>query len=252
MERFKIKFASSSLLALLFALILGILAISDRAVFRYEMFHPYFYLVFYPYAIGSSYLIDLICRDGFKKLLGYIFMGAIPFFIYFGVDTDMGLIVGVYTAPVGVVCALVYYFFTTLVQDSRILKNVIGWIIPLLLVTMTFSHFSFPAKKGFHEYYTSHGYHASFDELTGAVKVKVPVEWREEITLSIRVDDNEMGGYGYHIEDKSGSYVLTDSENDDKMRFKGGSSGPYYFVYQGEHLKGSIKVNWDIKELKNH
>ena len=252
MEKFKVKFASSSLLALLFALIIGVLAVSDRAVFRYEMFHPYFYLVFYPYAIGSSYLIDLICRDNFKKLLGYIFMGAIPFFIYFGVDTDMGLIVGLYTAPVGVVCALVYYFFTNMVQDNRILKNVIGWIIPLVLVAMTFSHFTFPAKKGFHEQYTSYGYRASFDELTGAVKVKVPVEKGEKITLTIHVDDNETGGYGYHIEDKRGSYVLTDSEDDDTLRFKGGSSGPYYLVYQAEHLKGSIKVNWDIEKPKNH
>lgn len=215
----------------------------DLYEFSEYLSYPLLWIIFYVYGVICSFVIDLLAfrfprTIGRLKVVLYVLAGFSLFFIQ-GIN--------VYTVIAGIVaalCALLFYGGTILSHQNRLFKYGFAFVIPLAI--MIISTIDFTEKKGWQETRTDSTYEASFGYFNGKHEIPIEVERGETLTFSVSVLNKNGGGHGYHIRTDGHPRVAMREAGADQLSFRSEEGGTYRIVITGDHLKGSIRVNWEV------
>lgn len=202
---------------------------------------------FYIYGIACSLVVDLIARfiprmDKLGKALLYIIAGYAAFMV--NGFNSLTLIAG----TVGALSALIFYAGTQWSEMKSPLKYVFSIAIPLLIVVVL--NIDFTVKNGWTEQRTNTSFEANFTYFNGKHEIPVVVREGETLSYSVKVKNEEQGGYGYSLINEEGDPIgVSEKINGGRKYYvvTVKKTAEYRLVITGNQLHGSIKVSWTIE-----
>lgn len=215
--------------------------------------NPWIWIAFYPYAIGSSVLIDIILyvipvlrnsSSAFKLMMHQLF-GLLPFVIMMFPSIPLIIITGI----VGILCASIFYTGIKLVVRRNVIAFIFAMIIPIIC-TCIMSH-DFTVKRNWQEVTSKDGYQVNFDYFNGHHTIPIEMEKGDIMNFQVEVYARNDGGWGNYVHgphhDSIPMEIVENNDlGDEQLRFTAKEKGTYYIVVTGTRLKGAIVVNWNI------
>ncbi|WP_042142119.1 hypothetical protein [Paucisalibacillus sp. EB02] len=228
---------------------LGVIAIYMLIMTGFDLYEfseglTIWFLVLMIYSIICSMLIDLIklkvkqTNQIFEVLL-YIIAGFAPFIF------TMVLPFIIIAGTVGAICAVIYLFATHFVTRNRIIKIVLAFVIPILLLIS--ANIDFTTKTNWQETRNNTSYAATFDYFNGKHEIPIQVKAGKTITFSVEFIEKNHGGYGFSMRDDNRDYLGMEEVGDDKFKITAPKDGDYYVEIRGDSLQGRVLVNWGIE-----
>ncbi|MCZ2259884.1 hypothetical protein [Sporosarcina sp. G11-34] len=206
------------------------------------------------YALVTTVLIDLVrvkwIPFTFKvSVLLHCLAGFIVFLPLMGFNF-FALIAG----SIGALCALIYAFSSYFLAGKKQFVWIFLLVFPLLLSVRLID---FTIKEDWNEERTTSSFFAEFERFNGKNEIPIPLKKGNVVTSYLSFDQMNGGGYGYHILDNNGEYVvMKELEEADgangyldttAIQFQAVKEGIYFIIVTGDELKGKIDVTWEIE-----
>ncbi|NIK78923.1 hypothetical protein FHS15_004069 [Paenibacillus castaneae] len=240
------KLAASGVIAILFIFIgFGF----DLYKWSEYVREPFFWAIFYGYAIIFSMIVDAsVSRLTYSNrilasLLLYVIGGFAPFIIMFKSAVWAVCIAGV----IGTLCAFTFYAVYYSMRRARPYTSVIAGLLLLLFILLATIDFS--VKKQWTEARSETSYEASFTVFHGEHKIPIRLEKGQTLTFQVNWNNQNSGGYGMSVVDRKGEYVGLQrdaSVKGEKYSFTAARTDVYNIKLSGNHLDGGVKVKWEV------
>lgn len=207
-------------------------------------------LVLVSYAILCSVCIDKVkfkSHRTLKTVCLYILCGFI-FFLPFLIFKETGFLFLLFAGSIGAIFS-VFFYLCTLITQKFIW---IGYIVPsvMLIALITINLVDVTQKEQWTEKRTQNSFEASFQHFSG--EHKVPIELKRGDILEFTIESPSENPNGYMGDIKMASefqeeenYLASNGPN--TYQFAAIKTGTYYIIVSGHQLKGTLKVNWNIK-----
>ncbi|WP_419887865.1 hypothetical protein ACN6MT_20905 [Neobacillus niacini] len=219
----------------------------DMYEFGEAISSKYIWMVIYLYGIFCSLLIDFlewkIPRINIRfKILLYVVAGYAIFLIN-GVNV-FTLIAG----TIGAFCSLLFYLGTYLSERSKGTQFACAILVPIFL--MILMNIDFTKKIHWNEVKEDTTFKATFQYFDGKHDIPITIQAGQTINISIKYDNRNGGGYGYHVLNPKDKLVGMAEVNEGVMKFTAPETGVYRVIVKGDDLKGGVQVNWKINKTK--
>ncbi|TVZ78457.1 hypothetical protein FB379_12753 [Aeribacillus composti] len=240
----KPKFTGAGFSLFIFFTVFFIAADFDLYGVSKDLNNPYLWSIFYGYGIICSIFIDLLAVKipkitGTIKIAFYVLAGYL-IFLPFG---WMMVIVG---GTVGALCSLVFYFGTYMARKNVFFKYIFAICAPFILCIILNTDFT--VKKDWREWKRNSSYIALFDYFHGEHAIPIYAEKGQTITFSVKIQNNNGGGHGFHVLNKDGDVVAMKEVDESTYQIKAAEKSIYHIIVTGDKLKGSFTVTWDVNE----
>jgi hypothetical protein len=205
----------------------------------------FFWVMPFVYGIISSMVIDIIKLKLSNKRplieIGlYVLFGFIPFLVYME-----GIPFTIIAGSIGAVSSLLFLLGLYLTKRSKVLRYVVAFVIPIVLVIM--ANIDFTTKVNWQEQETPSSYHATFDYFNGKQEIPITAERGQIILFSVEFTSENGGGHGYHVRNRLDNYMGME-ETGNQYAVEVPEDGIYRIVIHGDELKGEVEVNWEIRD----
>lgn len=205
------------------------------------------------YALTTTVLIDLVRYKWraftFKtSILLHCLAGFIVFFPLMGFNF-FAFIAG----SVGALCAFIYAFSNYFLERKKQFVWIFLLVFPLLLSVRLID---FTIKEDWNEEKTISSFFAEFERFNGKHEIPIPLNKGDVVTSYLSFEELNGGGYGYHILDDNGEFVvMEDLEEADEaygdldmtaIQFHAAKEGIYFLIVTGHESEGKIDVKWEI------
>lgn len=89
---------------------------------------------------------------------------------------------------------------------------------------------------------------ARFDYFNGAHAVPIAAKKGETITFSVKFTNLQKGGYGFHVLNGENDFIGMKTVNEQTYQIEAKESRIYRIIVEGDDLKGSFLVTWDVNQ----
>ncbi|WP_047984642.1 hypothetical protein [Ornithinibacillus californiensis] len=239
------KLSGAGFLASIFAVYVLLVTEMDWFEFSEAISGWFFWVMPFVYGIVSSMIIDLIKLKLSNKRRSteiglYILFGFIPFIIYME-----GIMFTIIAGSIGAASALLFLFGIYLTKQSKILRYVVAFVIPIVLIIM--ANIDFTTKVNWKEEQTNLSYQATFDYFNGKHEIPIEAQQGQIILFSVEFTNENGGGHGYHVRNRLDNYMgMEETVNQHAVEVP--EDGIYRIIINGDGIKGKVEVDWEIRD----
>ncbi|PGC29286.1 hypothetical protein COM11_13970 [Bacillus pseudomycoides] len=212
------------------------------------LYNPFAYVLFF-YAILCSLIIDKLSSKQTsitKKGLLYIICGYL-FFLPFQLFSHDSFTYFFIAGSIGAICAIFFYLWTYVSQQTKWFRYSIPILIPILFITI--ASIDFTKKEHWIEHTTKNEFEATFSYLNGEHKIPIRAQKGEalEINVQFLIEENGNYGHGLRFSSEFSRSEPVSEINENTYLLSVTKAGTYYIVVTGHNLKGKIKASWKVQ-----
>ncbi|MFP9128351.1 hypothetical protein [Niallia sp. BSM11] len=214
---------------------MGLILFFDWNMYAFTVDGSYWLLFWCSGALGS-FLVSQIAASYPKWTLPAYTAAAVMFFL---------LLKPSYTIVVSVLlsaaCTLLLYFGKSLARKLKLFRYSFC-VLPILCLLITLPDITI--KKEWNEVVGKNSYSAYFLYFDGAKEIPIEVKKGEELLVTVKVKNENGGGYSYYIVDKQNRTVSSIKTNPSQLKLNIDKTDTYTIIVKGESLRGGFDVEW--------